>query len=76
MMAEGDRLRRLQMREARHDGTRVLKRLFRKRLLKPGEQTIEMVNRVPDIQTKVRGHLIVARAPSMQLAAHLAHNLD
>ena len=44
MMAEGDRLGRLQMREARHDGRRVRLRLARERELQRRERRIERID--------------------------------
>jgi hypothetical protein len=66
MMAEGHRLRRLQMREARHHGRRVIERLHGERPLIIRERSVDAVDRIADPQPEVGGDLIVARARGMQ----------
>ena len=66
MMAEGHRLRRLQMGEAGHHGAGVLKRLFGERQLQIGELRVERVDRVAHPEPEIERDLVVARARGMQ----------
>ena len=67
-MAERDRLRALQMREAGHDVGGMGQRLFRHRRLQAGELAAKRVDGVADPEPEVDGDLIVARARRMQAA--------
>ena len=69
MMAEGDRLRRLQMGEAGHHGIGVGQRLFDQRVLQIGQLPIERVDRVADIKPHVSRDLIVARTCGVKSAS-------
>ena len=66
VMAEGHRLRRLQMGEARHDGRGLGERLFGKRALQIGERLVERVDRVAHPELHVERDLVVARARRVQ----------
>ena len=68
MMAEGDRLRRLQMREARHHRAGMRQRLLGERLLQAGERGIDGVDGVAHPQPEIGRHLVVARARRVQAA--------
>ena len=60
-MAEGHGLRRLEMREARHDGRGVFLGAGEQRNLKSSELFVEVVDGVADIEFEIERHLIVAR---------------
>ena len=66
MMAEGDRLGRLQMREAGHHRVGVRLRLLGQRVLKGPQRSLEIVDGVPHPQPEIGGDLIVTRACGMQ----------
>ena len=66
MMAEGHRLRGLQMREARHHRAGVRKRLLGQRALKVGERRVERIDGVAHPQPEIGRHLVVARARGVQ----------
>ena len=66
MMAEGDRLRRLQMGEARHDHTGALERAGRERPLQLSDLDEDRVDRVAHPEAEIDGDLIVARARGVQ----------
>ncbi len=66
MMAEGDRLRGLQMREARHHRAGVLERLFGERALIAGERGIDGIDGVAHPQPEIGRYLVVARARGVQ----------
>ena len=68
MMAEGDGLRGLHMREARHQRARMGLRLPRQRKLQARDLAVDMIDGAPDIQPEIGRHLIVARARGVQLA--------
>ena len=69
-MAEGDRLRGLQMGEARHHRTRMVERLGGERQLKRAKRAVERADLVPHIELEIGRHLVVARARGMELAGH------
>ena len=75
MMAEGDRLRRLQMGEARHDHCRALERAGGQRALQRGDLQEDRVDRVAHPEAKVDGDLIVARARGVQPPRRRADDL-
>ena len=75
VMAEGDRLRGLQMGEARHDGGGMDKRRLGKRKLQHREQRVDGVDLVPHIEAEIGRHLIVARSCRMQLAGDRSDQL-
>ena len=66
MMAERHRLRALQVGEAGHHCSGMLKRLLSERLLVVAEQTVNVVDAVAHPQPEVGRHLIVARACCVQ----------
>ncbi len=68
MMAEGDRLRGLQMRQPRHHGVGMLLRLLGERELECRKLCIQRVDGVAHPQVKIGRDLIVARARGMQAA--------
>ena len=65
-MAEGDRLRRLQMGEARHHGFGVRKRLLGERALIVGKRCVNAVDRIAHPELEIGGDLVVARARGVQ----------
>ena len=69
-MAEGDRLGRLEMGEARHHRARVLQRLVGERELKRGERPVDGSDLVPHIELEIGRDLVVARARGVELARH------
>jgi len=68
MMAEGDRLRSLQMREARHDGFRMLFRALKEGRDEIGQRLLALLQLFLDPQAEIERHLVVARAGGMQAA--------
>ena len=68
MMAEGDRLRGLQMRQPRHDRVGMFQRLLGERRLVIGKRDIELVDGVAHPEPEIGRDLIVARARGMQAA--------
>ncbi len=66
MVAEGDGLGHLQMGEAGHDGLGVSRGFFGERQLQVLQLSVEMVDRVADIEAEIRGDLVIARARRMQ----------
>ncbi len=66
VMAEGDGLRRLQMREARHDGRRMCLGLADERQLQCRQRRVERIEAFAHVEPEVGRHLIVARARRMQ----------
>ena len=66
VMAEGHRLRRLQVGKARHHGRGVRQRLLRECLLIAHERIVERADGGPDPETEIGRHLVVARARGMQ----------
>ena len=76
MMAEGDRLRGLQMGEARHHRVAACaSALVGERQLKRAERAVDRADLVPHIEPEVGRHLVVARARGMQLAGDRADQL-
>ncbi len=61
VMAEGHRLRRLEMGEAGHHGPGVLQRLFGERLLEVTKPGVDLVDGVADEEAEVGGDLVVPR---------------
>ena len=66
VVAEGHRLRRLQMREAGHHGGGVRLGLVDQRRLQVGERRRRGVDRVAHPQAEIGRHLVVARARGVQ----------
>ena len=66
MMAEGHRLRGLQMGKARHHGRGMLERLLGQRPLIAGERRVDRVDGVAHPEPEVGRHLVVARARGVQ----------
>ena len=66
MVAERDRLRRLQVGKSRHHRCRMFERLLGERALVCGEQPRRFVDRVTDPEPEIGRDLIVARARGMQ----------
>ncbi|MBA7474792.1 hypothetical protein ES707_10147 [subsurface metagenome] len=75
MMAEGDGLSGLQMREAGHHGCGVLQRALHQRLLERGERGLGLVDDVADEQPEVGRDLVVARTRRVQAAGGGADQL-
>ncbi len=69
MMAEGDGLRRLQMREPRHDGAAVGFRLARERELQCRQRGIGAVDPRAHVELEIGRHLVVAGARRVQSRA-------
>ena len=66
VMAEGHRLRGLQMGQAGHHRAGVLQRLLGQRPLEGGERRIERVDLIAHPQAEIGRHLVVARARGVQ----------
>ena len=66
VMAEGHRLRGLQMRETRHHRAGVFERLLDQSLLQTGKRAIERVDGVAHPQPEIGRHLVVTRARGVQ----------
>ena len=75
MMAEGDRLRRLQMGEARHDHGGAVERSGRERPLQPGDLARDRVDRVAHPEAEIDGDLVVARARGVKAPGRRADDL-
>ncbi len=75
MVAESDRLRRLQMGEAGHHGGGLRQRLFGECALQIRDLPIDLVQRVAHPQAHVGRDLIIARAGGVKPARRLADNL-
>ena len=69
MMAEGDRLRRLQMGETRHDRGRILLGTVDERGLQVAQHELEPVDRIAYPQPHIERDLVVARTRGMQPSA-------
>ena len=74
-MPEGDRLRRLEMGEARHHRAGMFQRPFRQHLLERGQRRIGFVDGVADIEPEIGRDLVVARACGVQPARSRADQL-
>ena len=72
MVTESDRLRGLQMCEARHNGGRMRLSLLHQRHLESGKFTVERVERVAHPELKVGRNLIVTGACGMKPASRFA----
>src|SRR5690606_8905252 len=66
--AEGDRLGRLEVREARHDDIGVALRLRRQYLLKAVQYAIKCVEAVAHVQPEVEGDLVIPGAGRVEPA--------
>ena len=75
MVAEGDRLRGLQMGEPGHDRRGVLERLLGKRAFKIAKRCVDVVDGVAHPQAEVGRHLVVPRAGRMKPARCRADQL-
>ena len=75
MVAERHRLRRLQMREARHDRVAMRLGLARERQLEGGQRRVRAVDPVAHPELEVGRHLVVARARGVQPPRRLADQL-
>ena len=71
MMAEGHRLRRLHVREARHHRAGMRERLLGQCALVKTQRRIERVDGVAYPQPEIGRHLVVARTRSVQPAGGL-----
>ena len=69
VMAEGDRLRGLQMREARHDGRGILVGALDERFLQVAQHRLDLVDRVAHPQAHIECDLVVARTTRVQAPA-------
>ena len=74
-MAEGDRLRALQMREARHHRVGMGLGLFGQRRLQRVQLAVDLVDGVPHPELEVGRHLVVARARGVKPARGVADQL-
>ena len=75
MMTERDRLRRLQVREARHHRRGVSLGLLRQNELQLRQGLDDPIRRIADEQAKIRRHLVVARPRRMQPARRRTDDL-
>ena len=75
MMAEGDRLRRLQMGEARHDHGGAVQRTGGERALQLGDLGQDRVDRVAHPEAEIDGDLVVAGARGVQPPGRRADDL-
>ena len=75
MMAERDRLRDLQMREAGHHGVGMRLGLIDQRALKLAQCRVEAVDRAAHPQAEIGRDLIVARARRVQPSGRRADQL-
>ena len=75
VMAEGDRLRRLQVGKARHHGGGMVFGLPDEYGLQLGEAPVEPVEGVAHPKPQIGGHLVVARARRMQAPRRVADQL-
>jgi hypothetical protein len=66
MVAEGHRLRDLQVREAGHDERGVAPGLLEQGALEPGDELADLIDLGPQPEAHVRSHLVVAGARGMQ----------
>ena len=66
MVAEGDRLGRLEMGEARHHGAGEGGGAVGQHGLEGVHLLVELVDRIPDPEAEVDRHLVVARAGGVQ----------
>ncbi len=73
VMAEGDGLGDLQVREARHDGAGVFQRDRGQRVAQLAQQDLQRVDFVTQPQADVGGDLVVARTAGVQALARVAH---
>ncbi len=71
-MREADRLRDLQMGEARHDGVDVRFGKIEQRALQRPDQRQQSVDLVAQIQPHIGRHLVVARTAGVQAFAGVA----
>ena len=71
-MTERHTLGRLQMREPGHDAARMVERELREVCAKRGDEPLNVVDLAAQIEPHRGRHLIVARAPRMQLLAGIA----
>ena len=65
-MAEGHRLRALQVGEARHDAVGMLERARGQRLLQFADLADKLIHRVADPEPEIHRDLVVARARGVQ----------
>jgi hypothetical protein len=72
MMAEGDRLRDLQMRESRHDRGVMLFGQIDQGGLQGKQQRADIVDRLAQPQPDIGCHLVIARAGGVQAFAGIA----
>ncbi len=75
MMAEGDRLRRLQMGESRHDHRGAVQRTGRERPLQLGDLEEDRVDRVAHPEAEIDRDLVVAGARGVQPAGRRSDDL-
>ena len=72
MVPEGDRLRRLQVGEARHDHGGITFGLINQRLDQPRQARIDGVERATNPELEIGRHLIVTGACRMQPSRRIA----
>ena len=75
VMAEGDRLRRLQMGESGHDHGRAVERAGRERPLQLGDLHQDRVDRVAHPEAEIDRDLVVARARGVEAPGRRADDL-
>ena len=75
MVTEGNRLRRLQMREARHHACRMGKRLLGERQLQRAQLLIQRINGIANPEAEIERDLVVARARRVKPPRHRADQL-
>ena len=76
LMREGDRLSRLEMREARRERILMFARLCNQGVLKRKDVTGDLLRNSPQMKLEIVCRLVVARTPGTQFAAHGAEALD
>jgi len=69
-MAKADRLRRLQMGEARHDRLGLFLGAIHERLLQRRQRAVSHVHRVPHPEPEIGRDLVIARTRRMQASRH------
>ena len=74
-MSQRNRLRGLQVREARHEGRDILPRPAHQRALKGRHQMARLRQRAARPEAEIRHHLVIARARGVQPPGRLADQL-
>ena len=74
-MSESNRLRGLQVGEARHDRRCVFRRQVHERALVRNDAGIDPVDRIPDPESEIRNDLVIARTRRVKAAGGIANDL-